>query len=181
MQTYVTQLVEYLEEAKHRKPAPFKGMDIIEEIIATEEATLEKNGSTMEAIFGVPKNYFPPADRLSDDQLTQLVAAIVDLWREFHYEAVLPENLPARYAYPVLVAQWHESHPLFRASNATWYIEFCNYEPSECPFPEEFCSCKRHLAEYKEFDFDGWDETETPPFDVHNKDLDKDSDISNVS
>lgn len=152
MQTYITQLIEHLQEAKVRKPAP-RYLELPEEMQGLEdlidlEISMEEDGPTMEALFGIPKYYFPPIERLTNDQMEQLVAAILDLWWEFHYEADLPKNIPARYAYPVLVACWKKAYPLVRASNGTWHIEFCNYEPNECPFPEEYCHCKRYLEEY---------------------------------
>lgn len=147
MHHYITQLIEDLREATNRKPAP-RQLFLTEDMQGLEDITdleisLEEDEHTMESIFGIPQIYFPPADKLTDEQMKLLVKEILDLWRAFHYEAVLPQNLPARYAYPILVACWKKGYPLLRGSTGTWYIEFCDYEPDNCPFPEEFCQCKK--------------------------------------
>ena len=146
MHNYLQQLLELLSGAKTRRPRPrelhlpddMKGLeDVIDLKMSMEEA--EK---TMEYIFGVERYYFPPAEKLNDEQLTLLVSAILDLWHEFHYEADLPVGLPARIVYPLLVDCWNRTFPLLRGTNGTWHVEFCHYEPAECPFPSEFCRCK---------------------------------------
>lgn len=146
MHHYITQLIEYLQEAHSRKPSPRQlylpeDMKGLEDIIDME-MSLKEDEHTMESIFGVPQIYFPPMEKLTDEQMESLVKGILALWRVFHYEADLPRNLPARYAYPLLVACWKKSYPLVRTGNGTWHIEFCDYEPERCPFPQEYCRCK---------------------------------------
>ena len=146
MQNYLTQLLEYLEEAKERKPQPRyielpPEMEALRDVIDME-MSWQENERTMEAIFGVPQIYFPPVERLTDDQLKMVVDAILSLWRVFNYEADLPQNIPAKYAYTELVKCWKKGYPLLKGSNGTWHIEFCNYDTTQCPWPSKFCSCK---------------------------------------
>jgi len=123
MEKYINQLIEDLREAHPRKPSPRK-IELPEEMKGLEdivdlEMSMEEQQHTMEGIFGVPQILFPPVEKLTDKQTERLVQEILDLWHIFHYEADLPKNLPARYAYPVLVKCWKKTYPLFRGSNGT--------------------------------------------------------------
>ena len=146
MENYINQLIEDLRDAHARKPSPRKlklpeDMKCLENIIDLE-MSLNEQENTMESILGIPQIDFPPVEKLTEKQIILLVQEILALWRAFHYEADLPKNLPARYAYPVLVGCWKETYPLFRGNNGAWHIEFCHYEPATCPFPEAYCHCK---------------------------------------
>ncbi len=95
---------------------------------------------TLSEWFGVPREAFPPVDRLSDTDVQQVVDAILDLWEAFRFFPVLPKDLPIRPTYTALVGAW--DHEMQYISAGTHYIEFCSYEPKECPFPSSFCMCK---------------------------------------
>lgn len=69
-----------------------------------------------------------------------MVDEILKLWDAYNFYAELPENLPDEIAYKVLVD--HFDKPVEWVSEGTLHIEFCDYDPERCPFPEEFCKCK---------------------------------------
>jgi hypothetical protein len=133
MQKYITQLLEMLQEAHSNRPAPRQlylpeDMQGLEDIIDLE-MSLEEEEHTMESIFGVPQMYFPPENRLSDEQVQQLTEGILDLWHVFHYEADIREGeFTDREIYTKLVDCWKKSYPLFRGTNGTWHIEMYDYE-----------------------------------------------------
>ena len=166
MQKYVNQLVEILQEAHGNCPAPrplFLPDDMkgLEDIIDMEMA-MEEEEKTMESIFGIPQIYFPPENRLSDEQILQLKAAILELWRVFHYEADFRKHeFAEREQYTKLVEKWNETCPIFRGSNGTWHIEMYDYEQ----YWDEKKRCYVSEDEYfknlpQSFDFS--DEEETP-------------------
>jgi hypothetical protein len=132
MQRYVNQLLEMLQEAHNNRPAPRQlylpeDMKGLEDIIDLE-MSLEEDEHTMESIFGLPQMYFPSENRLSDEQIQQLIKGILDLWQVFHYEADIRKGeFTDREMYSKLVAYWKKSYPLFRGTNGTWHIEMYDY------------------------------------------------------
>ncbi|MDR1895759.1 MAG: hypothetical protein LBR10_03100 [Prevotellaceae bacterium] len=117
MQKYVDQLIEMLREAHHNRPAP-RYLELPEEMKGLEdvidlEMSMEEDEQTMESLFGVPKNYFPPENRLSDGQIQQLITEILDLWHVFHYEADIRKGeFTHREIYTKLVDHLGEGHPV---------------------------------------------------------------------
>ena len=133
MQIYITQLLEILQEAHNNRPLP-RYMELPEEMedlrdVIELEKSLEEDEQTMENIFGVPHSYFPPENRLTDEQVRQLIDSILELWHVFHYEADFRKGeFNERQQYTKLVEKWKEHVPVFRGSNGTWHIEMFDYE-----------------------------------------------------
>lgn len=133
MQNYIQQLLEILHEAQNNRPAPRylelpEDMEPLRDIIELEKS-LEEDEQTMENIFGVPQIYFPPENRLTDEQVQQLKNGILELWSVFHYEADFRKGeFNERQQYTKLVEKWKEEMPVFRGTNGTWHIEMFDYE-----------------------------------------------------
>jgi len=98
---------------------------------------------TMFYHFGLEAEQFPPAEKLTDGELDALVFAIRRLWAAFNFTAVLPDKAPARVTYPLLLRRMDEGAMVMNYGHIG--VEFCNYEPSECPFGLEWCDCKEFL------------------------------------
>jgi hypothetical protein len=90
--------------------------------------------------FGFEPLQFPPADRLSDGELDALTQALCQLWAAYNFTAVLPENVPGRLAYPLLLKRMER--PTFLLTRGNMGVEFCEYEPTACPWGMEYCRCK---------------------------------------
>jgi hypothetical protein len=141
MQHYLNQLITDIKEAAENLPEkPYydippeaKG---IEYVIEWENA-VEK---PMHEWIGIAKENFLPPENLTDDELDMMVDEIQKLWAAYNFYADLPENLPARITYKLLVDYFDK--PVAWISEGMLHIEFCDYEPEKCPFPEEFCKCK---------------------------------------
>ena len=133
MQRYIEQLIEILREAESNRPAP-RLMELPEEMetlrdVIELEISLEEGGQTMESILGVPQIYFPSENRLTDEQINQLKEGILELWREFHYEADFRKGeFNERQQYTKLVEYWKKDVPVFRGTNGTWHMEMYDYE-----------------------------------------------------
>ena len=142
MHPYLTHLISDLRQAAQHLPAP-PFLDITEEeeflrgVMEYEMAETKP----MQEWFGIEKKSFPPADQLTAEEQQLMVKEILKLWNAFNFEADLPEGLPAGIAYKVLVD--HFDKPVIWVSEGSVHIEFCDYEPEHCPFPEEFCSCRK--------------------------------------
>lgn len=94
----------------------------------------------MQEWFGIDKANFPPAEKLSNDELELMVKEIITLWHAYNFDPVLPKNLPARIAYQTLVSYFDK--PVTWVSEGIIGVEFCEYDPKNCPFPSEYCMCK---------------------------------------
>ncbi len=97
---------------------------------------------TMFDHFGLRPEEFPPAEQLTDEQLDELVFAIRRLWAAFNFTAVVPSVAPARIVYPLLLQRM--TRPAMVMNFGHVGIEFCQYEPAECPFGTEWCECKQY-------------------------------------
>ncbi len=90
--------------------------------------------------FGFEPMQFPPAERLSDEELDALTQALCRLWAAYNFTPVLPDAVPSRVVYPLLLKRMEE--PTFVMTRGHTGVEFCEYEPSECPWGLEYCTCK---------------------------------------
>jgi len=132
MQKYVDQLCETLREACDNRPGP-RYIELSEEDeclrdIIDMEMSMEEEGQTMESIFKVPQASFPPENRLSDEQIRQLIRGILELWRAFHYEADFRKGeFSEREQYTKLVSKWKNTYPLLRGTEGAWHIEMYDY------------------------------------------------------
>ncbi len=138
---YVHQLIEDLEAAKSRVPEvpkclyeePVEGLWHIAE---WENAP----GKPLSEWFGISKDVFPPVSQLAPDEIKKLAFAMSNLWVTFSFIPVLPINLPAEHVYQVLYDNW-DREAQYLSDSRTW-LEFCDYDPTNCPFPIEYCELR---------------------------------------
>lgn len=145
MDRYIAQLVEMIREAHYNKPEPRK-MSFEEEMEEIEVLFSDKH-PTIAFHFGIPQEYFPPVEKLEEKHFDILVPEILSLWQTFNYYPSFPEKLPNRFRYQKMREELNKSHPLIKGTNGIWGIEFCHYDPKECPFPFEYCGCKEFYLE----------------------------------
>ena len=148
---------------------PPKGLDAPPEIPSIEdedddeddyESTLEQafaeiagwlkgeNESSMFSKFGLTPEQFPPEKQLSDNQLEELVEAILRLWASFNFAALISQKAPARVVYPLLLNKMLKGCIVMKHGQIS--VEFCHYDPEDCPFGKEYCSCTEFLDLDKE-------------------------------
>ena len=158
MQHYLTHLLEMLQEAHYNRPAP-RYIEIPEEMeclrdVIDMEMSMEEDEQTMEIIFGIPQIYFPPEDKLSDEQIRQLIQGILELWHVFHYEADFRRGeFTEREQYTKLVNCWKETHPLLRGSNGTWHIEMFDYEQNWDEEEQRYITDEEYMKKNKLLNF----------------------------
>ncbi len=151
MQEYINQLLEDIMAA-HRPATEEKSGD--------EPFSIEKHFEEVERWFandpaftfaehcGLKPEQFPPVERLTDEQLLIIYKAYEQLLNNWNLDADIPESLPLRRAYPILINTLHEKVEIVNDGFIT--IEFCPYNVPSCPFGE-YCRCK-------EFEEEGSDE-----------------------
>lgn len=94
--------------------------------------------------FDLNEHQFPPVERLTDEQLEELVFNLHRLWNAFNFTAVVPDNAPARMVYSILLKRMLK--PAMVLQHGHIGVEFCHYEPTDCIF-KAYCSCKNMLED----------------------------------
>jgi hypothetical protein len=141
MQHYLNHLIADMRQAAKNLPAkPYYDIppeaEGIEYVIEWENAVAKP----MQEWFGIAKEQFPPAEKLTEEQLSLMVDEMLRLWEAYHFYPNLPENLPAQIVYKVLVDVLDKD--IAWVSEGEGFVELCEYDPQTCPFPKEFCWCK---------------------------------------
>jgi hypothetical protein len=93
-------------------------------------------------IVGIATLQLPPPEKLSDVQQATLYEDIEKLLNAFNFYPDFPQNLPGHLKYQVMRSRWDREY--VHMSCGEYHLEFCEYEPKECPFPAKYCTCKDH-------------------------------------
>ncbi len=128
------------EEDEEIKNSYLATLEFEKTIAEVEKFVEEKPRITMFDHFGFVPEQFPPAEKLTDGQMESLTEPICRLWAAHNFTPVFPQKTPGRVIYPILLARMGEPAMALKRGNIG--IEFCGYEPSECPFGLEWCDCK---------------------------------------
>lgn len=139
MQKYLDQLIEDMHLAATQVP-----QSAISESTFDVEYMMELEEMEEEPLsfwFGLEKEQFPSSDRLTEDQLKLMAYEFEKLWASFSFEPDFPEGLPAKRRYELL-RDYLEHKCTYWPGGWVHHFEFCNYEPENCPFGDEFCRCK---------------------------------------
>ena len=138
---YIDQLIEEIRACARNLPqiskskVPVEGKEI--EYLREWENVIYK---PMMEWFNIEKDAFPEESLLSDEQINRLFPEFINLWKTFNFSPDLPAGLPERISYKVMREQLDKE--VAWVSRGIIHIEFCNYDPKNCPFPQEYCMCK---------------------------------------
>ncbi|MCH8555295.1 MAG: hypothetical protein LAT76_09065 [Schleiferiaceae bacterium] len=91
-------------------------------------------------IVGIEKVFLPPAELLLERQASVLCREMIRLLAAYNFFPVFPENLPDKSKYRLLLEIWDS--PQVFVKTGTVHLEFCEYDPDVCPFPNGFCRCR---------------------------------------
>lgn len=152
MEQYILQLVEDFREAAKKAPGQdelldIAGIDLPDELKDFADVELYLNGprQKLSVILGIEKAALPPPEKLSDSQTIFLCDEMIRLLNAYHFFADFPRGLPVAIKYRLLLEKWESEQVLIGTGES--HLEFCHYEPEECPFPGEYCECKGFLEE----------------------------------
>lgn len=95
----------------------------------------------MSELFEIEAERFPPAAQLSEQEKLQVVEAILAVWRSLNVEADLPKRMPLHLAYEALTRYWADEK-ISIVTDGMIHLEFCDYEPPQCPWATQYCVCK---------------------------------------
>ena len=148
MDRYIQQLVEDLREAAGKVPEPGPMWDNVDmnnpaevDDIAYVEQYFEGPREKLSSIVGIESVKLPPLERLTESQVAHLCSELTALLLAYHFVPDFPDGLPDNLCYKLLREHWDDEHVFVGAGES--HIEFCEYVVEECPFPDEFCDCRR--------------------------------------
>lgn len=144
MDQYLQQLLEDLRAA-HKPETEFMPPALTEdEGIEAHFAEVERYLSgeydqRIGDVLGLIPEQFPPAERLTPEQMKSVAEAFMALLFSWNITTDLPDELPIEAAYPLLVTALDKK--VYLADGGMVTIEFCPYAPWDCLFGE-LCKCK---------------------------------------
>ncbi|TXB65604.1 hypothetical protein [Phaeodactylibacter luteus] len=142
MEKYVNYLVQDILAAMENVPHYLMGDEEEEdlEFLTPDEEAKDAPRKPLGLIAGLDPNWFPPEERLEDDQLLQILDALNDCLDAYGFILNFPLGLPSRQRYAILAQQLRKEVPVLKYN--TWQIDFCNYDTVACPFGARYCQCK---------------------------------------
>jgi len=164
MQKYIDQLLEDMI-AVYRQPVEEKPADkpfSIEQHFEEVERWLASEPTyTFAEHCGLKPEQFPQVEHLTDEQLQSIYKAYQQLLYSWNLDADIPESLPLRRAYPILISTL--DHKVEIVNDGFIIIEFCSYDVPSCPFAEH-CRCEEFQTESDEMTRNPEEENDEMPF-----------------
>ena len=144
MQSYINHLIEDITQAERSQELytrdNFGQPKTLEEEFAEIERWLEQGPAhTFGYYCGLEQEQFPPAEKLTEKQLKQVIKSFSHLLFTWNLNADIPANVPLNKKYALLISILGEKTDIVSIGFLTF--DFCNYDPPSCPF-EEHCICK---------------------------------------
>jgi hypothetical protein len=87
---------------------------------------------------GLNAKNFPPAEQLSDEDLTKVCDAFRQMLYSWHTDIALPDALPLPLRYQFMVGTLDEKFAVVNTGFITF--DYCTGYAPDCPF-KEFCPC----------------------------------------
>jgi hypothetical protein len=145
MQNYVNLLIQDIKASQKRKRPPKKILSPELESVRGAEQYLYGDQYEIGNLFGLEKKQFPPVEKLTDEQIQSITNELSKLWSVFNLIPEFPENMAAKYKYQIFIE--YLDHKTSYTSVGNIHIEFCDYDPDSCPFPDDYCACKAYKLE----------------------------------
>jgi len=149
MENYIKQLIEDIRMAGLKLDPNRDAHKTNDEIELEDLSYVEKyiygEKIPISSITGIGADMLPPENRLTQEQQAFLAKELEKLLELKHFALDFPPGLPAHMRYPFIRKFWNEKH--VEMSFGTSHIEFCQYEPENCPYPD-YCQCKDFQKSY---------------------------------
>ncbi|MEP6648006.1 MAG: hypothetical protein ABJC12_13030, partial [Saprospiraceae bacterium] len=85
---------------------------------------------------GLSVEQFPPIEKLKSEELLQIILAFHEMLASWHIQAEIPEEVPAPFAYTLLINLLNESAWYF--PGGMYHFDFCTGFAPDCEL-KEFC------------------------------------------
>ena len=121
----IASVIEALDRAKSQVPPDWDSLSMDEDSMC-QVMEMEYMEKPLSAHLGVNKELFPSLTQLEDDEVKIIVEKILEVWAVYHYHANLPNGLPIRIVYEVLLSVWDETVGLFPEGRC--HFDFCELD-----------------------------------------------------
>lgn len=144
MDRYVRQLLEDIRWARDNVPTPWwRFVDADEEDtgVYVEEDVANAPRKSLEELTGLRRDQLPPPERLTSEQLQQLLQALKELLSAYNCHVVFQQaGVPENLQYAVIRSRFDQAIPQLRANDH--FFSFCDpgQERSSCALGS-FCEC----------------------------------------
>jgi hypothetical protein len=141
MNTYITQLIELIDEAVAKSPISITMNGDSEEEYDQQfaEEFLQGKPEKISVVTGIERYNFPNAEQLSPKQLSNVLKATEELLRAYNWEFMFPENVTEKAKYQFIIDNWNTEH-IF-CQKGVVQIETCKFNEDQCPFPKHCQVC----------------------------------------
>ncbi|MDR7129282.1 hypothetical protein J2X69_001617 [Algoriphagus sp. 4150] len=112
--------------------------DLEEALRESEMFVSQERRSGFAGYCGLNRDDFPPKEQLSEDQLTQVTTAFVEMMNSWNLEVVFPDDLPQPRRYELLMDILVGPVMIFKHGFYCFY--FCTGNPDGCELGE-YCPC----------------------------------------
>lgn len=139
IQRYIEHLIADLFEAKNHVPPEPVFSDDYEEF--EEQMFAIENAPDVPAkkLFGISYEELPPSEKLSEEQMQQLIDAILDTFAAFNCSADFPDNVPLKMQYELIRDKFAE--PIHYMPGYSMHFDFCSGWCPDCKIAD-YCSNK---------------------------------------
>ncbi|TXE06680.1 hypothetical protein [Algoriphagus aquimarinus] len=144
MQAYINFLVEDIvaahrpEDYYSRSRKNSEDEDLEESLRESEMFVSQERRTGFEGYCGLRRESFPPKEQLSEDQLTQLTTAFVQMMKSWNLEVAFPYDLPQLRRYELLMNILVGPVMIFK--HGYYCFDFCTGNPDGCKLGE-YCPC----------------------------------------
>ena len=149
MQRYIEQLIGDFKEAKKRVP-PNPELETIEsqkefneKMFAIETAP----DIPAKELFGIAYEEIPPPEKLTDEQIQQLMEAMTDMLTAFNFYIELPEKVPLKLQYKLIRDIFAEE--IHYMPGFTHHYDFCSGWCPDCEILE-YCDSWKETWTWEE-------------------------------
>ncbi|WP_430810356.1 MULTISPECIES: hypothetical protein [unclassified Carboxylicivirga] len=140
METYLTQLLELIEEAITKAPHKKYDSEIdFNNITLLAQEFLQSKAEKISAVTGIEKVNFPSPDKLNAMQMKNIVKALEKLLKAYNWEFMFPEQIDETNKYQYIRDHW-DTQQLY-CKEGMMQIETCTFDERKCPFPGQCKVC----------------------------------------
>ncbi len=161
MKRYLAQLLADLETATRHAPGPssyaFRS-PFPEEDDNQRMDSIHARYTRLCELFNIAPDAFPPVDRLTKSQVSDLLTAMETLWRAWRISWECPARLTARRRYTLMV-DWMCRETVRYHHDFGAEIDFCCYrDQGICPFGENGACFCQEIEDAARHDVETWEE-----------------------
>lgn len=142
MELYVIQLIEDIESAMDNAPRPYipaQGMDFWDIPTPDDEERFARVRELAE-LTGISKDQLPPAEMLSDDQLSRLLIALKEMLDAYNWSFVLQYAVPERIQYATIRENFDQALRIKYWDAGFFALCMPGTKHKTCPLGE-YCQC----------------------------------------